>query len=159
VFQPSCHIFVSEKEEKDDNLILEGEKLRNWNHKPSYDEYPSQSEDKTKECSFPITSNCDELPYQPPIPFEDTSLVSSRSQDQLPCDQMRKVEIKEIQASLIIFPNTPHDQEWTKAICIEDESKNQQAIQQPSTVEEGPVEILFLFTQINVAKESMDDVF
>jgi hypothetical protein len=46
LFQPSCHIFAVEKEEKDDNLILEGEKLRNWDHKPSYDEYPSQSEDK-----------------------------------------------------------------------------------------------------------------
>jgi hypothetical protein len=42
LFQPSCHIFVAEKEEKDDNLSLEGEKLRNWDHKPSYDEYPSQ---------------------------------------------------------------------------------------------------------------------
>jgi hypothetical protein len=43
LFQPSCHIFVAEKKEKDDNLILEGEKLRNWNHNPSYDEHPSQS--------------------------------------------------------------------------------------------------------------------
>jgi hypothetical protein len=77
LFQPSCHIFVIEKEEKYDNLILEGEKLRNWDHKPSYDEYPSQSEDNIEECSFPITSNCDELPYQPPIPLEDTSSVSS----------------------------------------------------------------------------------
>jgi hypothetical protein len=159
LFQPSCHIFVAEKEEKDDNLILEGEKLRNWDHKPSYDEYPSQSEDKTEECSFPRTSNCDELPYQPHIPLEDTSSVSSSSQDQMPCDQMRKVEIKERQASLILFPNTPHDQEWTKAICIEDESENQQAIQQPSTVEEGPNAILFLFTQSNVAEASIDDVF
>jgi hypothetical protein len=47
---------------------------------------------------------------------------------------MRKVEIKEIQASLRLFPNTPHDQGWTKAICIEDELENQQAIQQPRTV-------------------------
>ena len=45
LFQPSCHIFVAEN----DNLILEGEKLRNWDHKPSYDEYPSQSEDKIEE--------------------------------------------------------------------------------------------------------------
>jgi len=159
LFQPSCHIFVAEKEEKDDNLILEGEKLRNWDHKPSYDEYPSQSKDKTEECSFPSTSNCDELPYQPPIPLEDTSSVSSSSQDQMPCDQMRKVEIKERQASLSLFPNTPHDQEWTKAICIEDESENQQAIQQPRTVDEGPNAILFLFTQSNVAGASIDDVF
>jgi hypothetical protein len=86
LFQPSCDIFVAEKEEKDDNLILEGEKLRNWDHKPGYDEYPSQSEYKTEECSFPSTSNCDELPYQPPIPLEDTSSVSSRNQDQMPCD-------------------------------------------------------------------------
>ena len=105
MFQPSCHIFVAEKEEKDDNLSLEGEKLRNWDHKPSYDEYPSQSE----ECSFPSTSNCDELPYQLPITLEDTISVSSSSQDQMPCDQMREVEIKEIQASLRRFPNTPHD--------------------------------------------------
>jgi hypothetical protein len=42
----------------------------------------------------------------------------------MPRDQMRKVEIKERQASLSIFPNTPHDQEWTKAICIEDELEN-----------------------------------
>jgi hypothetical protein len=65
----------------------------------------------------------------------------------MPCDQMREVEIKERQESLSLFPNTPHDQEWTKAICIEDESLNQQAIQQPRTVEEGPNTILFLFTQ------------
>jgi hypothetical protein len=109
LFQPSCHIFVVEKEEEDDNLSLEGEKLRNWDHKPSYDEYPSQSEDNTEECGFPSTSNCDELPYQPPIPLKDTSSVSSSNQDQTPCDQMRKVEIKERQASLSIFPNTPHD--------------------------------------------------
>jgi hypothetical protein len=38
----------------------------------------------------------------------------------------------------------------TKAICIEDESENQQATPQPSTVEEGPNAILFLFTQSNV---------
>jgi len=43
LFQPSCHIFVCKKEEKDNSLILEGEKLRNWNDKPRYDEYPSQS--------------------------------------------------------------------------------------------------------------------
>jgi hypothetical protein len=110
--------------------------LRNWNHNPSYDEYPSQSEDKIQECSFISTSNCDELPYQPHIPPKDTSLVSSSSQDQMPCDQMRNFEIKERQASLRLFPNTPHDQEWTKAICIEDESKNHQAIQQPRTMEE-----------------------
>jgi hypothetical protein len=107
LFQPSCHIFVAEQEEKDDNLSLEGEKLRNWDHKPSYDEYPSQSEDNIEEFSFPITYNCDELPYQPPIPLEDTSSVSSSSQDQFPCDQIRKVEIKEKQASLSLFPNTP----------------------------------------------------
>jgi hypothetical protein len=159
LFQPSCHIFVAEKKEKDDNLILEGEKLRNWDHKTRYDEYLSQSKDKTKECSFPSTSNCDELPYQPPIPLEETSAVSSRSQYQMPCDQMRKVEIKERKTSLRIFPNTPHDQEWTKAICIEDESENQNAIQQPRIVEEGPNAILFLFTQSNVTGESIDDVF
>ena len=72
---------------------------------------------------------------------------------------MREVEIKERQSSLILFPNTPHDQEWTKAICIEDESENQQAIQQPRTVDEGPNAILFLFTQSNVARASIDDVF
>jgi hypothetical protein len=77
----------------------------------------------------------------------------------MPCDQMIKVEIKERQASLSLFPNTPHDQEWTKAICIEDESENQQAIQQPSTIEEGPNAILFLFTQSNVIGASIDDVF
>jgi hypothetical protein len=68
--------------------------MRNWDHKPSYDEYPSQLEDKTKECSFPSTSNCDELPYQSIIPLKDTSSVSSSNQDQMPCDQMRKVEIR-----------------------------------------------------------------
>jgi hypothetical protein len=55
--------------------------------------------------------------------------------------------------------NTPHDQEWTKAICIKDESENQKSIQQPRTVEEGPNTIIFLFTQSNVAGESIDDVF
>ena len=95
--------------------------MRNWDHNPSYDEYPSQSEDKTEECIFPSTSNCDELLYQLPIPLEDTSSVSSRNQDQMPCEQMREVEIKERKASLRLFPNTPHDQEWTKAICIENE--------------------------------------
>jgi hypothetical protein len=159
LFQPSCHIFVDEKEGKDDNLILEGEKLRNWDHKPSYDEYPSLSEDKIEEFSFPSTSNCDELAYQTPIPLEDTSSVSSRSQDQMQCDHMRKVEIKERQATLSLFPNTPHDQEWTKAICIEDESENQQAIQQPRIVDEGPYAMIFLFTQSNFAGASIDDVF
>jgi hypothetical protein len=77
----------------------------------------------------------------------------------MPCDQMREVEIKEIQESLSLFPNTPHDQEWTKAICVEDESKNQQAMQQTSTMEEGPNAILFLFTQSNVARESIHDFF
>jgi hypothetical protein len=77
----------------------------------------------------------------------------------MPCDQMRKVEIKERQASLSLFPNTLHEQEWTKAICIEDELESQQAIQQPRTVEEGPNVILFLFTQSNVAGASIDDVF
>jgi hypothetical protein len=72
---------------------------------------------------------------------------------------MRKVEIKERQASLRLFPNTPHDQEWTKAICIEDESKNQQAIQKPRTMDDGHNAILFLFTQSNVARASIDDVF
>jgi hypothetical protein len=72
---------------------------------------------------------------------------------------MRKVEIKERKASLSLFPNTPHDQEWTKAIFIKDESENQQAIQQPRTVEEGPNTILFLFTQSNVVGASIDDVF
>jgi hypothetical protein len=48
LFQPSCHICVVEKEGKDDNLILEGEKLRNWDHTPIYDEYPSQSKDNTE---------------------------------------------------------------------------------------------------------------
>jgi hypothetical protein len=122
-------------------------------------QYPSQSEDKIEEFSFPSTSNFDELSYQPTIPLEDTSLVSSSSQDQMPCDQMRKVEINERQASLSLFPNTPHDQEWTKAIYIEYESENQQAIQQPRTVDEGPNAILFLFTQRNVVGESIDDVF
>jgi hypothetical protein len=59
---------------------------------------------------------------------------------------MREVEIKEIQESIRLFPNTPHDQEWNKAICIEDESENQQAMQQPNTVEEGTNRVLFLFT-------------
>jgi hypothetical protein len=77
----------------------------------------------------------------------------------MPCDQMRKVEIKERQASLSLFSSTPHDQEWTKAICIEDESENQQATPHPSTVKEGPNAILFLFTQSNVAKASIDDIF
>jgi hypothetical protein len=36
-------------------------------------------------------------------------------------EQMGEVEIKESQASLILFPNTPHDQERTKAIYIENE--------------------------------------
>jgi hypothetical protein len=36
LFQSSCHIFFAEKGE-DDNLSLEGKKLRNWDHKPSYD--------------------------------------------------------------------------------------------------------------------------
>jgi hypothetical protein len=158
LFQPSCHIFVAEKEEEDDNLILEGEKLRNWDHKTSYDEYHSQSEDNIEELSFLRTSNCDELSYQPPIPLEDISLVSLSNQDQMPCDLMRKVEIKERQASLSLFSNTPHEQKWTKAIFIEDELENQQAIQQPRTVDEGPNAILFLFTQINVAGASIDDV-
>jgi hypothetical protein len=79
LFQPSCHIFFAKKEDKDDNLSLEGEEMRNWDNKPRYDEYPSQSEDKKEECSFPSSSNCDELPYQPLIPLEDTSLVSSSS--------------------------------------------------------------------------------
>jgi hypothetical protein len=43
LFQRSCHIFVAEKEGEDDNLSLKGKKMRNWDHKPSYDEYPSQS--------------------------------------------------------------------------------------------------------------------
>jgi hypothetical protein len=149
-FNPHVIFLLLKKEEKDDNISLEGEKLINWDHKPSYDEYPSQLEDKTKECSFPNTSNYNELPYKPSIPLEDTSSVSSRSQDQMPCDQMREVEIKERKESLSIFPNTPHDQKWTKAICIEDESENQQAMQQPSIVEEGPNAIIFLFTQSNV---------
>jgi hypothetical protein len=72
---------------------------------------------------------------------------------------MREVEIKEIQASLRLFTNTPHDQEWTKAICIEDESENQQAMQQPSTMEEEPNATIFIFTQSNVVGESIDDVF
>jgi hypothetical protein len=114
LFQPSCHIFVAEK---------------------------------------------DELPYQTPIPLEDTSSISSSNQDQMPCDQMRKVEIKERQASLSLFPNTLHDQEWTNAICIEDESENQQAIQRPRTMEEGPNAIRFLFTQSKVTGESIDGVF
>jgi len=98
-------------------------------------------------------------PYQPPIPLEDTSLVSSSSQDQMPCDPMRKVEIKERQASLILFPNTPHDQEWTNTICIEDESENHRAIQQPRTVDEGPNAIIFLFTQRNIVGASIGYVF
>ena len=72
---------------------------------------------------------------------------------------MRKVEIKERKASLSLFYSTPHDQEWAKAICIKDESENQKSIQQPRTVEEAPNAILFLFTQSNVAGESIDDVF
>ena len=44
-------------------------------------------------------------------------------------------------------------------MCIEDQSENQQAIQQPRTMEEGPNAILFLFTQSNVAGASIDDVF
>jgi hypothetical protein len=71
LFQPSCHIFVAKKEEKNDNLSSEGENLRNWDHKTSYDEYPSQSEDETEECIFPSTSDCDEIPYQSPISLED----------------------------------------------------------------------------------------
>jgi hypothetical protein len=80
LFQLSCHIFVAEKEGEDDNLSLEGKKLRNWDHKPSYDEYSSQLEDKIEECSFPSTSNCDELPYQPPIPLENTRSITSLEQ-------------------------------------------------------------------------------
>jgi hypothetical protein len=40
LFETSCHIFVAEKKKKYANLILEGEKLRNWDHKPSYVNIP-----------------------------------------------------------------------------------------------------------------------
>jgi len=85
--------------------------LRTWDHKTIYDEYPSKSEDEIEENDFPRTSDCDELPYQSHISLEYTSLVSSSNQDQMSREQMGEVKIKESQESLIIFPNTPHEQE------------------------------------------------
>jgi hypothetical protein len=58
-----------------------------------------------------------------------------------------------------LFINEPKISDQIRVCCFENESENQQAMQQPSTLEEGPDAILFLFTQSKITGESIDYVF